>query len=43
VQLGDLDYAVTMRWAIPGVMLTAIGFQTMLSSFFFSILGLRRR
>jgi glycosyltransferase involved in cell wall biosynthesis len=43
VQLGDLDYAVTMRWAIPGVMLTAIGFQTMLSSFFFSILGLRRQ
>jgi hypothetical protein len=32
-----------MRWVIPGVTLTALGFQTVLSSFFFSILGLRRR
>jgi hypothetical protein len=40
---GDLDYARTMRWVIPGVTLTAIGFQTLLSSFFLSILGLRRR
>jgi glycosyltransferase involved in cell wall biosynthesis len=41
--LGPLDYATTMRWVIPGVMLTAIGFQTILSSFFLSILGMRRR
>jgi glycosyltransferase involved in cell wall biosynthesis len=40
---GALDYGRTMRWVIPGVMLTAIGFQTILSSFFFSILGMRRR
>ncbi len=40
---GDLDYAHTMRWVIPGVTLTALGFQTLLSSFFLSILGLRRR
>jgi glycosyltransferase involved in cell wall biosynthesis len=40
---GALDYSQTMRWVIPGVMLTALGFQTVLSSFFTSILGLRRR
>ncbi|HEV3255470.1 MAG TPA: glycosyltransferase family 2 protein [Gemmataceae bacterium] len=40
---GELDYAHTMRWVIPGVTLTAMGFQTVLSSFFVSILGLRRR
>ena len=38
-----LDYEKTMRWAIPGVTLTALGFQTVLSSFFLSILGLRRK
>jgi glycosyltransferase involved in cell wall biosynthesis len=41
--LGPLDYPTTMRWVIPGVTLTAIGFQTVLSSFFLSILGMRRR
>jgi glycosyltransferase involved in cell wall biosynthesis len=41
--LGPLDYPTTMRWVIPGVTLTAIGFQTILSSFFLSILGMRRR
>jgi hypothetical protein len=40
---GDLDYERTMRWVIPGMTLTALGFQTILSSFFLSILGLRRR
>jgi glycosyltransferase involved in cell wall biosynthesis len=40
---GDLDYARTMRLVIPGVTLTALGFQTVLSSFFASILGMRRR
>jgi glycosyltransferase involved in cell wall biosynthesis len=40
---GDLDYARTMRWVIPGVTLTAIGFQTVLFSFFTSILRMRRR
>ena len=40
---GALDYQVTMRWAIPGVTFTAIGLQTVLASFFFSILGLARR
>ena len=40
---GDLDYSRTMRWVIPGVTLTTLGFQTILSSFFLSILGMRRR
>jgi glycosyltransferase involved in cell wall biosynthesis len=42
-EFGRLDYAQTMRWVIPGVTLTALGFQTFLSSFFVSILGMRRR
>ena len=40
---GHLDYAHTMRLVVPGATLTAIGFQTILSSFFVSILGMRRR
>jgi glycosyltransferase involved in cell wall biosynthesis len=40
---GHLDYAQTMRLVVPGVTLTALGFQTVLSSFFVSILGVRRR
>jgi glycosyltransferase involved in cell wall biosynthesis len=40
---GPLDYSQTMRWVIPGVTLTALGFQTLLSSFFVSLLGMRRR
>jgi glycosyltransferase involved in cell wall biosynthesis len=40
---GNLDYAQTMKWVIPGVTLTALGFQTVLWSFFTSILGMRRR
>jgi glycosyltransferase involved in cell wall biosynthesis len=43
VDFGRLDYAVTMRWVIPGATLTALGFQTMLSSFFVSMLGMKRR
>lgn len=43
VQFGQLDYSHTMRWVIPGATLTALGFQTILSSFFTSILGMRRR
>ena len=40
---GSLDYAHTMRYVIPGVTLTALGFQTILSGFFISILGMHRR
>jgi hypothetical protein len=43
VDYGPLDYAVTMRYVIPGATLTALGFQTFLSSFFISILGMARR
>ena len=39
---GSLDYSQTMRWVIPGVTLAAIGFQTVLSSFFLSVLGMQR-
>lgn len=35
---GALDYSYTMRWVIPGVTLSSLGFQTILSSFFLSIL-----
>jgi glycosyltransferase involved in cell wall biosynthesis len=40
---GALDYGSTMRRVIPGMMLTVLGVQTVLSSFYLSILGLRRR
>jgi glycosyltransferase involved in cell wall biosynthesis len=43
VDYGRLDYAQTMRLVVPGATLTALGFQTALSSFFISILGMRRR
>ena len=40
---GPLDYGQTMRWVIPGTLLVTLGVQAVLSSFFFSILGLKRR
>jgi glycosyltransferase involved in cell wall biosynthesis len=40
---GDLNYAHTMRVVIPGVTFTVLGVQTILSSFFLSIMGLRSR
>jgi glycosyltransferase involved in cell wall biosynthesis len=40
---GELDYSETMRYVIPAGTLLALGFQTVLTSFFISILGLRRR
>jgi glycosyltransferase involved in cell wall biosynthesis len=43
VGFGALDYARTMRLVIPGTTLTALGFQTVLASFFVSILRLRRK
>jgi glycosyltransferase involved in cell wall biosynthesis len=43
VHFGRLDYAVTMRWVIPGATMTALGFQTILSSFFISMLGMKHR
>jgi hypothetical protein len=43
VNFGPLDYAHTMRWVIPGTTLTALGFQTILGSFFVSVLGMHRK
>ena len=43
VDFGHLDYAHTMRRVVPGALLTALGVQTIFSSFFVSILGMRRR
>lgn len=40
---GTMDYSRTMRWVIPGVTFAALGFQTVLGSFFLSILGMRRK
>ena len=40
---GTMDYPKTMRLVIPGATLTALGFQTILASFFVSILGMHRR
>lgn len=40
---GSLSYSHTMRLVVPGVTLTALGFQTMLLSFFMSILGVHRQ
>jgi glycosyltransferase involved in cell wall biosynthesis len=40
---GNLEYAETMRVVISGATLTALGVQTVLGSFFVSILGTLRR
>ena len=40
---GALDYGYTMRWVIPGATLTALAVQTILGSFFVSILGTMRK
>jgi hypothetical protein len=43
VHFGDLNYSQTMRLVVPGVTLCVLGFQTIASSFFISMLGLKRR
>ena len=40
---GNLDYATTLRGVIPGITLAALGFQTIISGFFVSLLGMDRR
>ena len=40
---GQLDYPHTMRIVIPAALLLILGVQTIFSSFFLSVLGLRRR
>ena len=40
---GPLDPQRTLRWVIPAVTATSLGFQIILSSFFLSMLGLSRK
>lgn len=40
---GNLDPMHTMRWVIPGATITALAVQTVFSSFFASVLGLKRK
>jgi glycosyltransferase involved in cell wall biosynthesis len=40
---GELDPQRTLRWAIPGAVATALGFQTVMTSFLLSMMGLARR
>jgi glycosyltransferase involved in cell wall biosynthesis len=40
---GNLDYAHTMRWVLPGATLTALGFQTILAGLFACVLGVARQ
>jgi hypothetical protein len=40
---GRLDYPTIMRVTIPGATLACLGWQTILSSFFVSILGMKRK
>ncbi|APZ90796.1 glycosyltransferase family 2 protein [Fuerstiella marisgermanici] len=42
-EFGRLDYAVTMRWVIPGVTLTALAVQTALASLFLGILRMHHQ
>jgi glycosyltransferase involved in cell wall biosynthesis len=43
VGFGVLNYSKTMRWVIPGATFTALGFQTVLFSFFISMMGINRK
>lgn len=40
---GPLNYAETMRFVVPGVTLSTLGFQTILACFFLSLLQMRRQ
>ena len=40
---GDLDPQQTLRLIVPAVLSLTLGFQTILSSFFLSVLGLGRQ
>lgn len=43
VDFGSLDYAETLPLVIPGMTLAFLGFQTVLSSFFVSVLGMKKK
>lgn len=40
---GDLDYGPTLRWVIPGATITALGVQSVFSSFFATVLGMKQK
>jgi len=40
---GELEPRQTLRTVVPGVVASTLGFQSILSSFFLSVLGSRRR
>ena len=42
VDFGHLNTSVTLRKVIPSIVLIIIGLQTMFSSFFMSVLGIKR-
>jgi glycosyltransferase involved in cell wall biosynthesis len=43
VHFGHLDYGHTMRYVIPGATLTTLALQTFFSSFFLSIMSMRKK
>ena len=43
VSFGPLDASRSLRWVVPSMTSLVLGFEVVLSSFFLSILGLRRR
>src|SRR5690606_650228 len=43
VGFSELDSSATLRWTVPGATMIALGFQTVLTSFFGSLLALHRR
>jgi hypothetical protein len=43
IHFGHLDYRNTMLQVVPEVTLAELGYQTILSSFLVSMLGMRRR
>jgi hypothetical protein len=43
LHFGALDYSRTMRLVIPAVLFLILGVQTILASFFLSVLGLHRK
>lgn len=43
IPMDAVEVTIVMRWVIPGVTLTALGFQIGRSCFLVSILGLKKR
>ena len=43
VDFGDLSYAHTMRWVLPGAMLTTVGAQTIFAGLFACVLGFQKQ